>query len=371
MSEPTGTPGAPAGRGRRRPRQSDIARIAGVSQTTVSLVLRQTAVGNSLARETRHRVLEAAEQLGYVPDPVATRLASAGNALIGLYTFSAAFPTEVAHSYYPILAGVEEEAAAQGRDLLLFTGSSAPGLQSSADAALRRVRVADGCLFFGRHVPAAPVRRLLEDGFPFVYIGRRDEPDIPYVGADYVSASADVVARLAAAGHRTIRYLRENDEAPSSTDREEGVLRGARAAQIPVENLVVRSDGRTDTDALLARWRAAGVTAVVVEQTDTGAALSGLGSAVERAGLRCPRDLSLAVLGAPTGTRGSAPGGGAAFSGFDVPMRAMGRAAVRLLLALIANSAHPGPVRHLLRCDPVSGGTIAAPAPPEHSAGHR
>ena len=116
---------------------------------------------------------------------------------------------------------------------------------------------------------------------------------------------------------------------------------------------------------------AAGVTAVVVEQTDTGAALSGLGSAVERAGLRCPRDLSLAVLGAPTGTRGSAPGGGAAFSGFDVPMRAMGRAAVRLLLALIANSAHPGPVRHLLRCDPVSGGTIAAPAPPEDSAGHR
>ncbi|MEU0489177.1 LacI family DNA-binding transcriptional regulator [Nocardiopsis sp. NPDC006139] len=351
----------PAARGRRRPRQSDIARAAGVSQTTVSLVLRGTTVGMSLARETRQRVLDAAERLGYVPDPVATRLASAANAMLGLYTFSTTFPTDVAHSYYPVLVGVEEEAAAQGQDLILFTGSSRAGTGADDPAAVRRVRVADGCLFFGRHVPDEPIRHLVEDGFPFVYIGRRDEPDVPYVGADYVSASAAVLERLAAAGHRNIRYLREHDQAPASTDREEGVLRGARAAGAGTAGLVVRTDG-TDLDALLAAWLADGVTAVVVEQTDTGAALSGLGAAIERAGLRCPRDLSLAVLGAPVGARGRAPGGGAVFSGFDVPMREMGRDAVRLLLRLIAGEEGLR-TRRLLPCEPVGGGTIAAPRP--------
>lgn len=349
----------PGGRGRRRPRQSDIARVAGVSQTTVSLVLRGTTVGMSLARETRQRVLDAAERLGYVPDPVATRLASADNAMLGLYSFSATFPTDVAHSYYPILVGVEEEAAAQGQDLILFTGSSRTGTGAGDPASVRRVRVADGCLFFGRHVPQEPIRRLVEDGFPFVYIGRRDEPDVPYVGADYVSASAGVMARLAAAGHRKVRYLREHDQAPASRDREEGVLRGARAAGGATAGLVVRTDG-TDLDALLRDWLAEGVTAVVVEQTDTGAALSGLGAAIERAGLSCPRDLSLAVLGAPVGARGRAPGGGAVFSGFDVPMREMGRDAVRLLLRLIAGEEGVR-TRRLLPCEPVAGGTVAAP----------
>ncbi|CAL9371109.1 Catabolite control protein A [Nocardiopsis dassonvillei] len=351
----------PSGRGRRRPRQSDIARAAGVSQTTVSLVLRGTTVGMSLARETRQRVLDAAERLGYVPDPVATRLASADNAMLGLYTFSATFPTDVAHSYYPILVGVEEEAAAQGQDLILFTGSARTGAGAGDPASVRRVRVADGCLFFGRHVPDEPIRRLVEDGFPFVYIGRRNEPDVPYVGADYVSASAEVLARLAAAGHRNIRYLREHDQAPASDDREEGVLRGARATGTGTAGLVVRTDG-TDLDALLADWLAEGVTAVVVEQTDTGAALSGLGAAIERAGLRCPHDLSLAVLGAPVGARGRAPGGGAVFSGFDVPMRGMGRDAVRLLLRLIAGEEGLE-TRRLLPCEPVAGGTVAAPPP--------
>ncbi|MBR8741964.1 LacI family DNA-binding transcriptional regulator [Nocardiopsis sp. MG754419] len=345
--------------GRRRPRQSDIARAAGVSQATVSLVLRGTPEGMALAKSTRQSVLNAAEELGYVPDPVATRLAAATNGMLGLYTFSTTFPTEVAHSYYPILVGVEEEATAQGQDLILFTGSARAASRADDPAAVRRVRVADGCLFFGRHVPEGPIRRLTEDGFPFVYIGRRDEPGVPYVGADYVSASAEVVGRLAAAGHHHLRYLREHDQAPASVDREEGVLRGARAAGLDTSAMVVRTDGH-DLDAHLRSWREEGVTAVVVEQTDTGAALAALGAAVERAGLRCPDDLSLALLGAPTGTRGTAPGGGAVYSGFDVPMREMGRDAVRLLLELISGAPEP-PTRRLLPCEPVAGGTIAAP----------
>ncbi|GHG56986.1 LacI family transcriptional regulator [Amycolatopsis acidiphila] len=329
-----------AARGR-MPRQADIARIAGVSQATVSVVLG----GNSavrMAESTRRRVLEVAEQLGYVPHPVATRLASARSNLLGLYTFRATFPTDVADSYYPILVGVEEEAAALGQDLILFTGTSGPG--ASHEAAIRRTRMADGCLFFGRHVPEEPVARLVDSGFPLVYIGRRAELDgrIPYVGADYVSASAEVLTRLKGLGHREIRYVRESDEAPSSTDRQRGVLEAAP------ETTVVRIDGPELDPGTVRAWVRDGVTAVVVEGTDTGAAYTAVRKAIDAARLSTPDDLSLAVLGGPPEV-----------SGFAVPMREMGRRAVRLLVDLVTERQTTP--QQLLWCPPVAGSTVGAP----------
>lgn len=155
--EPRKRPGrapAPAGR-TARPRQAEVARLAGVSQATVSLVLspKPDGKGRIISEETRRRVLEAARSLGYVPDPAARRLAAARNNLLGVFSFTATFPTDVQHSYYPFLVGVEREAAALGYDLVLFTGSSTGGAGAAGPDALSRVRLADGCLFIGRRHP--------------------------------------------------------------------------------------------------------------------------------------------------------------------------------------------------------------------------
>lgn len=322
----------------RMPRQADIARIAGVSQATVSVVL----AGNRtvrMAESTRSRVLRVAEELGYVPNPAATRLASARANLLGLYTFRTAFPTDEADAYHPILSGVEEEAAALGQDLILFTGTSGP--HARQEEAIRRTRMADGCLFFGRHVPEGPVSRLIASGFPLVYIGRRPELDgqIPYIGADYVTASAQVLERLIGLGHREIRYVRETDEAPSSADRQLGVLRAAP------ETKIVRLNGKP---VPIREWLDEGVTAVVVEGTDTGAAHRAVRAAIDQAGLSTPDDLSLAVLGGTAGT-----------SGFEVPMREMGRLAVRLLVDLVTEKTTTR--QQLLWCPPVAGEDVGAP----------
>ncbi|GAB2752418.1 LacI family DNA-binding transcriptional regulator [Amycolatopsis magusensis] len=332
---------------RAMPRQADIAREAGVSQATVSVVLSGNRARVRMAETTRLRVLEAAEKLGYVPDPVATRLASSRNHMLGLYTFKTTFPTDVADSYYPILVGVEEEAAALGQDLILFTGRGGADRRDHDAAAIRRTRVADGCLFFGRHVPDEAIGGLLDSGFPLVYIGRRPELDnrIPFVGADYVRASAKVVEQLIHHGHRNIRYLREPDDAPSSTDRE----RGFRQATAGLPATVHRLDGGIDLDA----WRKEGVTAVVVEETDTSTAYTAVTNALEAGNLTCPRDLSLAVLGRP-------PGQAEHVTGFAVPRREMGRQAVRLLVRLITRElGQDSPAaRQLLPCEPVAGTTV-------------
>ncbi|MCS7480540.1 LacI family DNA-binding transcriptional regulator [Umezawaea endophytica] len=325
---------------RRAPRQADIAALAGVSQATVSVVLGGNQSGVRMSEDTRLRVLAAAERLGYVPDPVATRLASKRNHMLGLYTFKATFPTDVADSYYPILVGVEEQAAALGQDLILFTGADGRGERTHDEAAIRRTRIADGCLFFGRHVPVDSIEKLVESEFPLVYIGRRDELDgrIPFVGADYVAASAAVVELLVDRGHRVIRYVREDDDAPSSTDRERGVVEAAAAAGVDCEVV------RTAVDrGVVERWSRDGVTAVVVEETDTDAAYLAVRAAVDGT------DLSYAVLGRP-------PEGGTEVTGFEVPRREMGRRAVELLVELITGD--PENQHQLLACEPVPGTTV-------------
>ncbi|MBK1786536.1 LacI family DNA-binding transcriptional regulator [Prauserella cavernicola] len=348
----------PAKARRGRPRQAEVARLAGVSQTTVSLVLGGNKQGIVLHPDTRARVLEAAKELGYVPDPAARRLAAARNNLLGVFSFTATFPTAVEHSYYPFLVGVEQEAAVHGYDLVLFTGSSSGGAQAGTSGALERVRLADGCLFLGRHVPADELRRLVEHGYPAVHIGRRDELEgLAWVGADYVEASAEVVRRLAELGHRRVVLVREDDDAPASTDRERGVREALDAAGLDATDAVVRAaDPATDITADWLRGRLTeGVTAFVAEETDTGAAWRALLAAVEDAGLDAPADLSLALLGSPPADLAERPEP----TGFDIPRAELGAAAVRALTTLLATGETESP---LVACAFRPGNT-AGPAP--------
>jgi DNA-binding LacI/PurR family transcriptional regulator len=336
---------APEGR-TSRPRQSEVARLAGVSQATVSLVLsgNKQGPGAALSEQTRQRVLEAARTLGYVPDPAARRLAAARNNLLGVFSFTATFPTEVEHSYYPFLVGVEQEAAARGYDLVLFTGSSSGGAGAGAPEALGRVRLADGCLFLGRHTPAAELRRLVDDGFPVVHLGRRDELEgLAWVGADYVSASREVVGHLAGLGHRRIVLVREDDDAPASTDREHGFLKGLEAAGLPAGPAAVFRSADPEnalTPQRLRAWLEQGVTAFVAEETDTGGAWRALHAAVRAAGVECPREVSLALLGSPPPDLA----GGPEPTGFDIPRPRLGAAAVRMLAALVAGQEATEPL---------------------------
>jgi DNA-binding LacI/PurR family transcriptional regulator len=333
-----------------------VAQLAGVSQATVSLVLsgRDAATGRPISAETRRRVLDAARSLGYVPDPAARRLAAARNNLLGVFSFTATFPTDVRHSYYPFLVGVEQGAAAQGYDLVLFTGSSSGGAE-----ALNRVRLADGCLFLGRHAPSADLRRLMADGFPVVHVGRREEPEgLVWVGADYVSASRDVVTALAGLGHRRVLLIRESDDAAASTDRERGFLQGLQAAGLPGgTGAVFRSDdpGHDVTAERVRAWFEAGVTAFVAEETDTGAAWRALRAAVDAAGLSCPGQVSLGLLGSPPADLADQP----VPLGFDIPRPALGAEAVRLLSSLIAGEHAEAT---LVTCTFRSGETAGAPA---------
>lgn len=342
-----------------RPTQADVARAAGVSQATVSMALNAGPdVRGRLTEETRLRIIAAVEETGYWGNLAAKHLAGGRTSVFGVFTYEPVFPHDSGDFYYPFLRGIEAEALRQGVDLLLFTsshgGDTALGREGLRDWARRgRLHLADGCLLFGRHSHRRDLSELLAHDYPFVFIGRReaDGAEVPYVGADYGTATEQVLEQLSALGHRRIALALEFPEHESGIDRRQGFDRAAR---------------RLEVTPLLLDGEAAGVGSLLDDVLGTGttaiAATPDLASklrllALSR-GLSLPADLSIARLGDPESPHGSAVD----WSGFTIPRHEMGAGSVQMLLRLLQNPARPGETQILLPCA-VTAGSTTGPAP--------
>ena len=329
----------------RRVTQQDIARMTGVSQATVSLVLNERDdAAVRIAPETRDRVLQAIRRTGYVADPIARRLTAQRNRFLGVFTYEPVFPAGAGDFYHPFLVGIEECAERIGCDLLLFT--SAPvvdGRRRIFDQG-NRLRLADGCILLGRWLDPQELARLVAEGQPFVSVGRRDDAGgpVPYVGADYPAATAAQVRRAVELGHRRLAYVGEGAGIESYADR----LRGFREATAAAGVEGVHLPPAGGLEEVLQR----GCTCVFVEEYADGAALA---AEARRRALRVPADLSFVALGDPTRPVST----DLDFTGFRIPRREMGSQAVEVLSALLDSPGEPA--QRLLPCEPVAGATLA------------
>ncbi|MET7335299.1 LacI family DNA-binding transcriptional regulator [Nonomuraea sp. NPDC005650] len=347
----------------RRLTQQDIAKMAGVSQTMVSLVLNKRGdAAVRIAPETRERVLRVIKETGYVADPAARRLAEGRNRILGVFTYESVFPTESADFYHPFLGGIEECAEEIGCDLLLFTSARAvSGARRKIFNEESRVRLADGCLLLGRTVDREDLARLLAEGIPFVSVGRRDDAGgpVPYVGADYPAAVRTLVERAVALGHRRLAYVGAGTGGESRADRLRGFHEGVAAGGADGlrgfhEGMAAGGvDGRhLPPEAPLEDLVAAGVTAVFVEEYADCVALA---RAAGERDMEIPRDLSILTLGAFTRPVQADTD----FTGFRIPRREMGHRAVKLLAEVLETGGSP---QELLPCELIAGSTLA-PAP--------
>lgn len=343
---------------KRRPRQIDVARQAGVSPATVSIVLNDRQ--NSTARigaETRQRVLDAVAELGYVADPVAQSLAKGRNRLLGVFTYEPLFPIQIQDFYYRFLVGIEEEAEALGYDLLLFTSSRGTGGQRSIySQGINRLRLADGAVLLGVERDKSELTRLVDEGYPFVYVGRREMPaaQIAYVAADYATATAEIVAHMVAHGHKRIAYLGQIQRTESHTDRYTGYVTGCQDAGLTVdEELTWFGPPEEIRPPLIQRLQSLGATAILLEHDRPAHFLL---QAAAQLDLKIPADLSIATLGDPLTEFEGHPD----ITTFRIPRRRMGIQAVRLLVEML--EAPTAPLRQItLACDFMPGVTVAPP----------
>ena len=338
----------------RTARQSDIARLAGVSQTTVSVILRGRARENSIPQSTQDRVMAAIRELGYVPNAAARSLRGGRNGLIGVHTYEAVFPVTSEDYYNEFLVGIEEQAVEMGVDLVLFASTQgADGTRSIYGSGVNRLRLADGAVLLGVERNDDELERLAGEGYPFVFIGRRDTVSslMPYVVPDYDSALRDVVTQLKDVGHGKLAYVGNRLRNNPQEDRLTAFTRHADRLEIPTTTPQFLSPADLDAGRV-ARFIEEGVTAVLVESWELAVALT---DAAASAGVAIPASLSMVCL--DIGPRSVAVDN---WSHIQVPRRELGRRAVALLMDLldgrVTNDHH-----ELLPVTPPSFATIARP----------
>jgi LacI family transcriptional regulator len=182
----------------------DIADEVGVSVTTVS---RGLAGYDDVAEDTRERIQQAADELGYVPNLTARRLQKQKTDTLGFIipTFGPRFSDPF---FSEFIAGIGTQAAEQEYDLLVST--HAPDSESELKAYRRAAKGGwvDGLIVVRTREEDARVRLLCESGFPFVAFGRTQcAIDFPYIDEDGAAGMRSLVQHFIELGHRRIAFI--------------------------------------------------------------------------------------------------------------------------------------------------------------------
>lgn len=189
---------------KRRATQRDVARLAGVSQAAVSIVL--TGAGKpSISPDTWQRITNAARELGYVPNRFAQALRTNRSMTI------ACLVPDITNPFYPaLIRGVQSVADGMNYDLItISTDGLAERERHFLDWALQgRVDGIIGVFFTLR---AQDLRPLVEGGVPVVRIesSKKRGGDIPLddIYVDSYAAAHAVTRFLIGRGHRRIAMI--------------------------------------------------------------------------------------------------------------------------------------------------------------------
>ncbi len=353
--------------GPRRVSQADVARHAGVSAGIVSSVINSRDYGSiRVSDATRERVLASVRELGYIPDIAARNLARGSNRLIGVFTYEAMFPMGSQNFYHEFLVGIEEAADQAEYHLLLVTGAkNAEQRRSIYAGGMNHLRLADGGLLLGTNESSEEITRLAGEGYPFVFVGKREFPgvELSYVAGDYAEGTAGLVGRAVALGHRRIAMARAwHPEAIPGRRAGFALARqryGLSEADTPILPLAYQGEDKPTAaltpDDFLAELIRRGCTALVLENS---LAATGFRAAAARRGVSIPGDLSLIGLSGAQFRPEEAD-----LTELSIPRYEMGAEAVRLLLQLIADP-DSAPLRTQLSCGIRDGSTLASPRAP-------
>lgn len=201
---------------------SDVAKMAGVSQSAVSRVF---TPGASVAPATAAKVRAAAETLGYRPNSLARAMITGKSRMIGLVV------AYLDNQFYPVaIEKLSHALQAKGYHVLLFMASNSEGEMEGLMADLLAYQV-DGIITASVAISNDVTRRCSEAGIPLVMFNRGQ----PVSGLSSVtSANAlggrNVARFLVAGGHRRIAHISGWQGASTGRDRARGLIEGLTEA---------------------------------------------------------------------------------------------------------------------------------------------
>jgi DNA-binding LacI/PurR family transcriptional regulator len=216
----------------------DIARIAGVSHSTVSRALAHNELVNPV---TRARIQALAVEMGYSPNAQARGLVSGHTMTVGVVvtTIDDPFVAEV-------MQGIESTAHLSGYTVILASSNSEPERELRAVEMLQSKRV-DAVIVTSSGVGARYREHLERFGVPVVLINNHvDEHRYTFsVGVDNLRGAISATQHLIGQGHHRIGYVAAPADANSNAERFAGYCQALRAAGLPVDpDLIVTGTGK-------------------------------------------------------------------------------------------------------------------------------
>ncbi len=218
----------------------DIARRAGVTVTTVSRALKNR---QDISAATRRRILAIAEEMGYVPNALASGLRTRRIPFIGAVIMDNANPF-----FAGVLRGIQDTAYAHGYQTLLCNTDFDATREAEAIGLLRQLQVA-GILLYPVETNADKVQERLRNGPPVVFMGRIYEN----LEANWVVFDDPLGGYLATRhaldrGYPKVAYLAGPCGTSATERRYQGYCRALAEAGRPVDPSLVLWGGREMAD---------------------------------------------------------------------------------------------------------------------------
>lgn len=276
----------------KRVTSQDVANLAGVSRTTVSLVLNEVE-GIHITPETRQKVRDAAEKLGYIPNATAQALATQRAKAIGLVMTRS--PHHIASdTFLPQILGGLLDVIKQHKLHLLIESVEAEH-QDRVYLELAQAKHIDGMILLTPRIDDSAIKKLEEVDVPSVLMGELIDSNLYSVDVNNRLAARKATQYLLDIGHTQIACI--SNARPSYTaapDRVLGYKDALIAAGIAPDDELIRyadfdpQSGFDCMQSLLASGKR--FTAVFVASDNVA---MGAKSALREAGLRIPDDISL------------------------------------------------------------------------------
>lgn len=182
---------------------NDIAKASGYSKTSVSFAFNDPG---RISEKARKKILAVADQLGYIPDPLARSLSLRRHGSIGLL-LPEVIPLAFLNPHLSqVVQGIGEVCERNGHSLTLI-----PPLRESLLEGVRSAAV-DGLITIGLEPGMETVDIIRQRHIPFVTIDGRIGGGFPVVGIDDATAAESVMRYVLDSGHRRIAIVMFSDE---------------------------------------------------------------------------------------------------------------------------------------------------------------
>jgi LacI family transcriptional regulator len=288
---------------------------------------------SDISEETRQRVIQVAQEMGYVPNQAARQLRRKKADSVG-YILPANTPRFADPFFTEFLAGLGDETAVQPFDLLISI--AAPGEEAERQIYRNWVQghKVDGLILTHMHVHDWRAQFLSQNGIPFSALeNSMDGLDFARIEVNRREGMIELIAHLVEKGFRRIAYLGGPPDLKIETDQFDGYRLGLEAHRIAFDaGLIVSgdltsSDGYQATKQLLSISTPPDAIVCINDESAFGAL-----HAAHEFGRKVGQDFAVAGFDGVQASKHTEP----SLTSLDIPVYDVARQLVRMLVAEIS-----------------------------------